>query len=268
MKATIAADRDLVEIFGAVQSLLLSTENVEDMLRELVVLAAGIVEPPAAVGITVTRDGQPFTVATSDRRANELDETQYDIGQGPCLTSLETGEIVEVVDQRLDDRWPEYARRANEQGVRCSISLPLTVDNAPVGALNIYGYAKPNSFSDDELRAAAGFAAQASVALTLLTRHVKQAEVSEQLEQALTSRSTIDQAIGVLMGQQRCTAEDAFALLRANSQNTNRKLRDVAADLIERLTGQPPSAPHGFVRSSQVGSAAGIPPQKPTLSPQ
>jgi AmiR/NasT family two-component response regulator len=79
-------------------------------------------------------------------------------------------------------------------------------------------------------------------------RFAKQAEVSEQLEQALSSRTVIDQAIGVIMGQQRCDAETAFALLRTHSQNNNLKLRDVAGDLITRLTGQAPTERRGFTR--------------------
>jgi AmiR/NasT family two-component response regulator len=58
----------------------------------------------------------------------------------------------------------------------------------------------------------------------------------------------IDQALGILMAQQRCSADEAFALLRTHSQNNNRKLRDVAADLITRVTGQPPVLGRGFER--------------------
>ena len=74
-------------------------------------------------------------------------------------------------------------------------------------------------------------------------------QLAEQLQQALASRSLIDQAIGVLMAQERCDAQEAFALLRQHSQNNNRKLRDVAVDVITRLTGHPPTAPTPFRRA-------------------
>ncbi len=61
-------------------------------------------------------------------------------------------------------------------------------------------------------------------------------------------RSTIDQAIGVLMAQERCTADEAFALLRQHSQHNNRKLREVATDLIVRVSGHPPATPAAFRR--------------------
>lgn len=255
---TTRSGYDVVGTFGAVQSLLLSTKNVEDLLEELAKLAAAIVEPPASVGITVRRDGQPFTMAASDERAAQVDETQYETDQGPCMESLATGAVVEVTDQRTDERWPDYGKRAYEHGVRCSLSLPLSMDAAPVGALNIYGYDQPGAFSDDERATAEVFASQASTALTLLMRQVKQAEESEQLERALSSRTVIDQAVGVLMGQQRCNAEAAFGLLRQHSQNTNRKLRDVAAELIERVSGEAPSPPRGFVRAADRGSRSDL----------
>jgi AmiR/NasT family two-component response regulator len=56
----------------------------------------------------------------------------------------------------------------------------------------------------------------------------------------MASRTTIDQALGILMGQLHCTADDAFAVLRNMSQDTNTKLREVAAAIITRTTGAPP----------------------------
>jgi ANTAR domain len=82
-------------------------------------------------------------------------------------------------------------------------------------------------------------------------RYAAQAEDTAQLEQALSSRTVIDQALGILMAQQRCTSDDAFALLRAHPQNNNRKLHDVAADLITRVSGQPPGPGHNFHRQQQ-----------------
>lgn len=77
-------------------------------------------------------------------------------------------------------------------------------------------------------------------------------ELAEQLQQALSSRSIIDQAIGVLMAQERCDAREAFELLRQHSQNNNRKLRDVAADVITRLTGHPPETTRTPFRLAQL----------------
>lgn len=242
-------DDAALSIFGDVQSLLLTTESVQTFLDELALLAAHVIDPPASCGITVRRENQPYTVASSDERAVVVDETQYEEAQGPCLQALRTGEVVEVTDQATDERWGGYAAAAAAHGVRCSLSLPLVVEGMTTGALNLYGYVAADAFNGRERQHAEVFAAQASTALTLLLRQAQQAEVSAQLEQALASRSVIDQALGVLMGQQRCSADEAFALLRARSQNSNRKLRDVAGELISGLTGQPPADPPPFNRA-------------------
>ena len=229
---------DLVAAFGRLQSLLLTTSDVGSFLTELARLAAQVIDPPASVGITIRREDQLYTVANSDERAAQVDEVQYDQGEGPCLETLRTGRVIEVADLAADDRWEGYRQHALDFGVRSSLSLPLTVDHSVVGALNVYGIGV-DILGHGERRTLEIFAAQATAALTLVLRQVQQAQISAQLEQALNSRTVIDQALGVLMAQQRCSAEEAFALLRAHSQHTNRKLRDVAAELIARVSGGP-----------------------------
>lgn len=236
---------DLVEAFGLLQSLLLAVQSVDDFLTEVAKLAAGVVQPPGSCGITVRRDGRPLTVASSDERAERLDEVQYSGGHGPCLDTLHTGAVIDVPDLAADGRWEGYRPHALKQGARSSVSIPLTVDGATVGALNLYGF-RPHAFDAAARQHAETFASQAAAALTLLLRNAALAENSQQLERALTSRTVIDQALGILMAQQRCTADEAFALLRAHSQNNNRKLRDLAADLITRVSGRPPVPGRGF----------------------
>jgi AmiR/NasT family two-component response regulator len=68
-------------------------------------------------------------------------------------------------------------------------------------------------------------------------------EFADQMRTAMRSRSVIDQALGVIMGQRRCTADEAFGILRTASQHRNVKLRDLCTELITNLTGRPPSPP-------------------------
>ena len=237
----------LSQLVGSLQSLLLSTNDLESFLEGVALVAAKVVEPPASCGITTKLGGQLATVATSDARAAELDEVQYESGSGPIIETLSSGLPVEVTDQQTDDRWPDYAARSVELGVRCSLSIPLVVDgNRTLGALNVYGFDRPREFGEEERHRVEVFAAQASTALELAMQRREQQHVADQLENAVRSRSVIDQAIGVLMAQEKCNSEQAFDLLRQHSQNHNRKLREVAAELITRVTGQPPVAPLAF----------------------
>lgn len=241
----------LSELVGSLQDLVLSTHDLKSFLEGVALVASQVVEPPASCGITTRHEGPPTTVATSDARAALVDQAQYDTGSGPCIEALSTGLAVEVTDQRYDARWPAYAERSIDLGVRCSLSIPLTIDDQTMGALNVYGYDRPREFGDEEKRRVETFAAQASTALTLAMHRQQQHATAQQLEQALVSRSVIDQAIGVIMAEEKCTAEQAFDLLRQHSQNNNRKLRDVAADLITRLTGHPPGLPAAFQKPGE-----------------
>ena len=163
--------------FQGLQSLLMSFDDIATFLEDVAVLASAVVEPPASCGITSRRDGQAFTVASSDARATDLDETQYEYGNGPCLQSLRTGEVVEISDTAQEQRWAPYIERAREVGLRCSISLPLTIGGETVGAMNVYGFDRPSAFEGDQRQRLEIFAAQASGALLLATRQSKGAEV-------------------------------------------------------------------------------------------
>lgn len=56
------------------------------------------------------------------------------------------------------------------------------------------------------------------------------------MERALTSRSAIDQAKGVIMAARQISAEDAFAALVKQSQHQNRPLREVAEQFLADVT--------------------------------
>ncbi len=225
-----------VETFSALQSLLVTMEGIEDFLQDVARLAANRVLPGLlSCGITARYDGRPVTVASSDGAALRLDESQYGVHEGTCLQAMETGETVYVPDARTEEQWPDYMRAARDQGLRSSLSVPLLADGRSMGALNLYDWDGPDAFGGEARAAAESFAAAAAMVLLLALRHVERVEQTRQLETALRSRSVIDQAMGVIMGQQGCSADDAFAILRAHSQHNNRKLRAVATELVSSL---------------------------------
>jgi GAF domain-containing protein len=225
--------------------LLVQSPDLDAFLTRLAHLAAEAVTPAAACGITVRRDGRPFSPAVSNDLAAQVDELQYVADEGPCLDALRSGTVIMVNDLTQEQRWNQYRPPATAHGVVSSLSLPLVVDGERLGALNLYS-STAAAFTGPIREQAEGFAGQATDALTVAMRHVRQAQLQEQLAQAMVSSSIIDQAIGILMAQQRCTATTAFDLLRQASQNRNRKLRDVAADLITRVSGAPPQPRPAF----------------------
>jgi GAF domain-containing protein len=221
------------------QELLLNTDDIHEFLRQLAVVAIAGMGPDLSSGITLRRDGRPLTVASSDARASRVDEVQYSHDQGPCLSSLATGEVIVIDDLADDYRWADYRMDALAHGIRASLSIPLVQDEKPIGALNIYS-GRPHAFSAEDRVNIERFAAEASRVVALAVRLAERTELAGNLTAALASRSTIDQALGVIMGQNRCTADAAFNVLRTASQNRNVKLRDIAADIVRAVSGSPP----------------------------
>jgi GAF domain-containing protein len=139
--------------------------------------------------------------------------------------------VVKVDDYATDGRWPETARRAVDVGVHSSLSLPLLAADDGVGALNLYGASQRVFDGLDD--GAATFAASAAITLANALAFHRAAELSEQLSEGLESRDVIGQAKGILMARERIDADAAFDRLREMSQHANRKLRDIAAELVD-----------------------------------
>jgi GAF domain-containing protein len=238
-------DSVLASAYGQLLGLLVEAPDMEAFLQQVVHLAAQVVSPAAGCGITIHRAGRPFSAATSNDLAAQVDEIQYGADQGPCLDALRDGMVVETDDLSREERWDRYRPAAVASWVVSSISLPLIVDGESLGALNLYSGA-PAAFAGPQRAQAQAFAARCAAALTLSLRQVRQAQIQNQLAEALASSSVIDQAIGILMSQQHCNASTAFDLLRKASQNRNRKLRDVAADIITNVSGEPPQPRPAF----------------------
>lgn len=219
--------------------LVIDSPDVESSLAEVVRRAAELSPAIAGVGVTVRRHGHLFSVATSNALAAAVDEVQYGLDTGPCLDSLRYGEVVPVPDMAAETRWDTYPAHAVARGVRSSLSLPMTISGVPAAALNTYG-AEPNLLVGELAEQLGAFARQAQLALVVAMRQAEQRSTVEQLHTAMQTRSLIDQALGILMARNRSTADDAFAALRAASQSSNRKIVDIAAELIEATSGQPP----------------------------
>jgi GAF domain-containing protein len=230
--STIDADGRIDQT--ALQELILSTDGMTEFLDELVQLAAA---GNGSCAITVRLDDKSRTVASSDALAARADEIQYAQGEGPCLEAMRTGTVVDAPDLAADERWGNYRSYALAQGVRSVLSTPMGVDGQHFGALNLYSTDK-NAFNNGARAQAERWAQQASGAVGVALRLAERTRHGQQLAEALDSRSIIDQAIGILMAQQRCSSGVAFEILRSASQGRNVKLRTIAADIVHAVGGQ------------------------------
>lgn len=228
------------EALAQLQSILVSAENAVGFLSGLSGLAAAAVSEAAGheidCAVTIKVHRKPTTAAGSSERAMELDQLQQAIGDGPCIKALRDMSPVIINDVSTDLRFPELNRRFAEKGVYSSLGVPLEINGEASAALNFFA-SKPAAFTPNVYDKAVGFAAAAHNTLQLSVRIGTAERRAEDLEAALQSRTAINLACGVIMAQNRCTQAEAMQILTKVSSNRNRKLREVATELIDGLSG-------------------------------
>lgn len=219
--------------------LLVDEETLDNALQRVAHLACKASIGADTAGVTLQRDDGPTTAAFYGDAALQLDRAQYAADDGPCLTSVRTGETIRVdVIATESSRWPAYAARAAALDIRSSLALPLTVRGSTLGALNLYSTTDA-AFTDQNVELARAYARQAAVALANAEVYWRTYALTQNLEAALESRDKIGQAKGILMAAHHLTEDGAFDLLRHASQHLNLRLRDVADHVVR--TGDLPT---------------------------
>lgn len=191
-------------------------------------------------GVTLLRRNHGATVASSSEEAQKLDEVQYNFSEGPCLTASRTQTEVEVFDFRSDERWPEYARFVHDLGIRSLLAIPFKLEGEDKAALNLYA-SVPGSFTADKVERARNYASEASQAFALSVRLARHEDAASNATDAMKSRTTIDLAVGIIMGQNSCSQESAVEILKSASTSRRIKLRDVASSLVSSLNVKAPT---------------------------
>lgn len=221
-----------IDAYKALAEVVLVGRPLEDVLNEVAAIAQAWLPGSEATSITLMRADKAWTAAYSGRLALDADELQYHEGYGPCMDAGRTGMPMVVTDMRTEERWPTYTPRVLERGVLSSLSVPLPFQGLTIGALNNYSR-HPNSFGESALSLANEITSYIGIAVMNADAHAQASAMARDMRQALESRKTIDMALGILIATHHCSPEKAFAILSQTSQTHNRKLRELAADLVK-----------------------------------
>jgi GAF domain-containing protein len=223
---------ELAAVFARLSGLLVTQETVQTSLQLVAALADETIPDSAGAGVTlVDESGARKSAAATAPRVVEADQIQYDLDQGPCLTAWRDGVVVRVGDTATDSRFPLWARAAHDLGLRSSLSAPLVAGHQTLGAIKVYS-TQSGAFADQSQRLLPMFASQAAVLLANVQAYESARQVTDQLREALKSRDVISTAKGIIMVRDRVTDEDAFRILVSLASRENRKLRDVAQDMV------------------------------------
>jgi GAF domain-containing protein len=232
-------DRRVTETFVTLADTLVDPFDVIDLLHVLTNRCVELLEVQAAGLMLADSEGFLRVTASSSQGARllELFELQHD--EGPCLDCYRTGEPVTEADlSTADERWPRFASRAVQAGYRSVQSFPMRLRGEVLGAMNLFGPGS-ETLTPDQLGLAQAFTDIATISIVQdrLTRD--RSLLTEQLEVALTSRVAIERATGIVAGRLTLDVDQAFALLRAACRRSNRRLSDVAHDIISGAVDVP-----------------------------
>jgi anti-anti-sigma factor len=215
----------LAREFASVARSLVAQDDLASTLNRICAVAVERIPRCDHASVTLLEGRQRmYTRAATGPIPEQIDQWQYEALQGPCLEATAGEEVVSVADVHTDGRWPEFSRLTRSQAdVRSVMSFRLFNEAGALGSLNLYS-GSTGAFAGRCRASEWGrvFAAHASVALA-------GAKVQGNLLAALETRETISVAIGILMGRQDVSRQQAFDILRRASQRMNVKLRDVAA---------------------------------------
>ena len=254
------ADHDLGDRFAAVAREFGEQVTEVATLEHAVAVAQEIIDGCDHAGVTLVHARRPVeTAAATSEIAVRADQLQYELGEGPCLDSARNHVVTLSTDLLTESRWPRWAPTASaELGVRSILCFQLFTTQSSYGALNLYSE-RPDAFGADDQAVGMALAAHVAVAVAAI-------RAIESRDLAIARRTIIGQAEGILMERFSLDADQAFSVLRRVSQDSQRKLYEVAADLVR--TGELPAdaSPRPLARNGASPELTLRPDQPPETS--
>ena len=205
---------------------------LEDSLTRVAEYAVRAIPGAEGAGLTLLEENRSDTIVATADFVARIDDIQYSLGQGPCVSAVADRKIVLSGSLGGDRRWPQFGSRVARLGVHSVVSLPLITDEGVVGAMNVYAHDK-NAFTADAERLGELFAVPAAIAVQNAQVLAQTKRLASQLQAALSSRGVIERALGIMMSRSGGTEAEALDRLRTLSQNQHEKLPVVAQGIVQ-----------------------------------
>ena len=209
---------------GVTRSLYVREATLAATLEAVLRAAVDVVGPAHSAGVNLLERGRFEPQAVFGEPPHHLDRWQQEHGEGPCIEASRSQQVIRLDDTTRETRWSGFGERAAALGVCSMLCAPLWIDETRLGSVSVYA-GTTAAFSSREQTVVGLVATQAAIALGDALR-------TQQLRTMAANRDLIGQAKGILMERHKLTADAAFDLLRVASQNSNRKLVEVADGLV------------------------------------
>ena len=232
-----AEDEDLRESLVGLSRLASDRLPLEGLLTQVATYAVQAIPGADGAGLTLLERDRADTIVATAPFVTEVDDIQYGLNQGPCISAAREGQTVLSGSLGGDPRWPHFGGRVARLGVHSVVSLPLITPDGVVGAMNVYAHDK-NVFDDRAAELGEIFAAPAAIAVHNAQVLAQARRLANQLQTALELRGVIDRAVGILMSRSGITEHEALERLRSLSQHEHRKLAEVARQIVDEAVAR------------------------------
>jgi len=223
---------DLQDSLNRLGQLATGLISLEDSLTRVAEYAVRAIPGAEGAGLTLLEQNRSDTIVATAQFVSEIDDIQYSLGQGPCISAAADGVTVMSGSLGGDKRWPKFGSKVARLGVHSVVSLPLITEEGLVGAMNVYAHGK-NSFTDNAGRIGELFAIPAAIAVQNAQVLAQTKRLASQLQTALSARGVVDRALGIMMSRTGGTEAEAMDRMRALSQQRHEKLVHVAGTIVD-----------------------------------
>jgi GAF domain-containing protein len=223
---------DLLSTLAQLAEVLQTQTTLGGALAHIAEVATASVPGCDAASVALSINGRPATAAATARVALELDMVQYDLHDGPCLTTFRTMESLRLTIVEPHEQFPHFAVAARGHGVTSVLSMPALWGNELVATMNLYSRSGP--FDETATTVAAILASQVTIAVSRSPEFAAARDVVEQAQRDADDEANINLAKGMLMANQGCTAEQAAGLLRQAATDDEQTILQIARRIIEQ----------------------------------
>jgi len=245
-----ANQANLADSLAALADMAYESAGLTDLLTRVAELAVQAIPGADGAGLTLLEVDRADLIVKSEAFVRAIDDIQYGIGEGPCISAAATGQTKRSGELGIDPRWPLFGPRASALGVHSALSLPLVVTTGILGAMNVYAHA-PDSFDNHSQNCGETFAISAALAVQNAQIIDQTTRFVGQLETGLKGRGLIDQAVGILRRRLGVSAGEALGQLKEMSDSQEIPLVAAASSVLKdavrrrQADDSTPSVPDG-----------------------
>ena len=232
-----AEDEDLRGSLAGLSQLASNRLPLKDLLTQVATYAVQAIPGADGAGLTLLEQDRADTIVATAPFVTEVDDIQYGMNQGPCISAARDGQTIVSGSLGGDSRWPRFGGRVARLGVHSVVSLPLITPDGVVGAMNVYAHGK-NVFDERAAELGQVFAVPAAIAVQNAHVLAQTRRLANRLQSALELRGVVDRAIGILMSRSGGTEHQALERLRALSQREHHKLAEVAREIVDEAVAR------------------------------